>query len=310
MKVMVTGATGYIGGAVARALVLRGDDVVGLVRNGDEAASRLPEGVRVAHGDLADAAGLRAAAMGVDGVVHAASSNDERAGELDRIAVSALLDELAGSGRPLVYTSGVWLHGDTGGEEVTEDAPFNPPLVVSWRPAIEELVREGAGRGVRTVCVRPALVYGDRGGFIPMLLAPIDGAVRPIDGGANHWPVVHVTDLADLYLRALDGAPAGSVYLGSADQPVRFIDAARAVAKATGSRIESWPREQAEQTWSVMVEAFLLDQAASGQRARRELGWDPSRPTLLEELAASPSADSPGDDADAAEQRNAARPAS
>ncbi len=286
MKVLVTGATGYIGGAVAGALRDRGHEVLGLVR-GDDQEERLQDGVEPVAGDIADLDSLRAAARDSDGVVHAASSNDERAGELDRIAVSALLDELAGSNRPLVYTSGLWLHGDTGGREATEDSPLDPPMVVSWRPEIEDLVRSGAERGVRSTRIRPALVYGDGGGYIPMLLAPNDGSVRPIGGGENRWAVVHRADLADLYTRAIEHAPAGSVYLGAHGPPVRVADAAQAVAEVTKSSVVPWPREQAEQAWGVMVEAFLLDQAASGKRARHELGWNPSAPSLLADLRGS-----------------------
>lgn len=108
--------------------------------------------------------------------------------------------------------------------------------------------------------------------------------VRPIEGGKTHWAVVHRADLASLYVRALEAAPPGSIYLGSPEQSVPVINAARAVAQATGSRIEPGPREQAEQTWSVMVDAFLLDQAASGERARRELDWNPTAPTLVDDL--------------------------
>lgn len=285
MKVLVTGSSGYIGGAVAAALRAGGHEVIALVRDGG-AASAEQVGVDTVVGDLADEASLRAAAEDVDGVVHAASSNDERSGELDQIAVTALLDTLAGSDRPFVYTSGMWLHGTTGDQVATEDSPLDPPLVVSWRPAIEDLVRDAAERGVRTVRIRPGLVHGDGGGYIPMLLAPSEGAVRPIDGGANRWAVVHRTDLADLYLRALERGPAGSLYLGVSAESVSVAAAAAAVAAATGTEVRTWPRSEAEETWSVMTEAFLLDQVATNQRARRELGWDPSQPSLLEDLRA------------------------
>jgi nucleoside-diphosphate-sugar epimerase len=208
-----------------------------------------------------------------------------RAGELDRTVLSGLFSAFEGSYRPVVYTSGLWLHGDTGARPATEDSPFAPPLVVSWRPELDKLVGAAADRGVRTVRIRPALVYGHRRGYPATLLAPSDGVVRYLGDGQNRWATVHADDLGDLYVRALESAPAGSVYLGgAADRSVPVREVALAQASRVGARAESWDPAAAEQVWGPMVEAFLLDQVASGALAERELGWQPSRPSILEGL--------------------------
>jgi nucleoside-diphosphate-sugar epimerase len=194
-----------------------------------------------------------------------------------------MLDALAGSDRFFVHTSGTWLLGETGDEPADEHAPLNPPHVVAWRAEVEALVRAAAARGVRTATVRPATVYGHGGGYIPQLFAPQQGAIRHFGDGVNRWSVVHVDDLGDLYRLAAERAPGGSVYNGAAGV-IRVRNAARAAADAAGLRVEPWPREEAEQTWGGAVEAFLLDHVASGERARRELGWNPSRHSLLSEL--------------------------
>ncbi len=270
MRVLVTGVSGTIGSAVARALERHGHEVVGVDR-------------KVA--DLFDPAALAGPARDVDGAVHAASSNDARAGELDRTVLDALFAAFHGTDRPIVYTSGLWLHGDTGTTPATEDSPFAPPLVVSWRPELDKLVGAAADRGVRTVRIRPAIVYGYGRGYPATLLTPNEGVVRYVGDGQNRWATVHADDLGDLYVKALEAAPAGAVYLGgAADRSERVRDFAEAVATRAGARTESWDPTEAEQVWGPMVEAFLLDQVASGERAAQELGWLPTRPSILEEL--------------------------
>ncbi|WP_067708048.1 NAD-dependent epimerase/dehydratase family protein [Nocardia yamanashiensis] len=289
MKVLVTGVSGAIGGAAARALLNRGHRVIGTVTS---AGREVPEQVETLVADLFDPAALTSALADVDAVVHAASSNDERAGELDRIVAETVLDAFAGTGKAFVYTSGIWVHGHSGETALTEESPLAPPLVVSWRPAVEKLIEEtGHARGVRTVRIRPGLVYGAGKGYPAILLAPQqtpDGpVVRHFGDGSNRWPVVHVDDLGELYALAVESAPAGSVYLAALDESVRVADAARAVAERHGAQVADWNPEDAQQYWGVMVEAFMLDQLASAAKARTELGWTPTRPGRAADLTAS-----------------------
>jgi nucleoside-diphosphate-sugar epimerase len=284
MRVLVTGLSGTIGGAVARALVRRGHTVVGTVKAADRP---VPEGVEPLVADLFEAGALAGVAKDVDAAVHTASSNDERAGELDYAVVGTFLEAFARTGKPFVYTSGLWLHGNTGDRPATEESPFAPPMVVSWRPAVEEKL-VGA-KDVHTVRIRPGLVYGGGRGYIPMVLGPQDDGnggkvVRHFGDGSNRWSVVHADDLGDLYALAVESAPAGSAYVATLDESVQVRDASKVVADKAGARVQDWDPADAQQYWSVMVEAFLLDQVATSAKARAELGWAPSRPALLDEL--------------------------
>ncbi|WP_306364893.1 NAD-dependent epimerase/dehydratase family protein [Nocardia sp. CC227C] len=288
MRVLVTGVSGTIGSAVARALTGRGHTVVGTVTGTDRP---VPDDVEPLVADLFDPRALTVALSGVDAAVHTASSNDERSAELDNTVVTAVLAAFEGTGKGFVYTSGLWLHGNTGDTPVTEQSPFDPPMVVAWRPAVEELLeRAAAERGVRTVRIRPGLVYGGGRGYVPMLLSPQDSAegqvVRHFGDGSNRWSVIHADDLGELYALATESAPAGAVYLGTLDESVRVRDAARVVAEKSGAAVRDWDPEEARQYWSVMVDAFLLDQVATSAKAAKELGWTPTQPTLLAELAA------------------------
>ncbi len=230
MQVFLPGATGYIGTAVAARLRAASHEVSGLARS-DAAAARLTAaGIRPVRGDFSNPASVGSAARAADGVISLATTYDPA---IDGPAVDAILDALAGSDKPFVYTSGIWSHGDTGGAVVDETSPPSPAALVAWRQAVEDRVREGARRGIRTTVIRPAIVYG-QGGGIPGGFAESarkEGAARYVGTGENRWPFVHVEDLADLYLLVLERAPAGSLLLG-VNGPARAGDAGMAAAPA------------------------------------------------------------------------------
>ena len=287
MNVFLTGATGFIGSAVAEALEAAGHRVSGLAR-ADAAARRLASaGVEARRGDLHDAAALREVARAAEGVIHAASTGDAGAGRADAAAVEAILQALEGSGKPFVYTSGVWVHGAGGDRVLDEESPIAPADIVAWRPAVERRVLEAAGRGVRAVVIRPAIVYGRGGGLVAWLAsgAAAGGSVRQVGEGENRWPLVHVEDLADLYVRALVRAPAGTLLIAAAGPAARVSEIAeRASRAAGGSGATAWPLDEARDALGPLADALALDEQASGERARRLLGWTPRGPSLWEEL--------------------------
>lgn len=285
MKVFVTGASGYIGSAVGDRLRSAGHGVAGLARSDASASKLRAAGITPARGDFSDPKSVAAAARDADGVISLATTYNP---SIDGPAIDAILDALAGSNKPFVYTSGIWSHGDTGGKVVDETSPPRPAALVAWRQAVEDRVREGARRGIRTVVIRPAIVYG-RGGGIPagfVQSAREEGAARYVGNGENRWPFVHVDDLADLYLLALERAPAGSLLLGVAgpSRTVREVAAAASRGAGAGGRTVAWPLDEARQKLGGYADALVLDQQASGRRAQELLGWQPRRPDILEDI--------------------------
>ncbi len=290
MKILVTGATGLIGGAVAAALAREGVDVLGLARSPESAAAMTERGITAVRGDLLDAGSVESAARDVDGVVHAGSPGDHESERADRAAVGAVLRALDGTGKPLVYTSGLWLHGDTGDEPATEDDPLDPTPLVAWRVPVEWQVLAAADRDVRTVVIRPALVYGHGAGVPAMLVSSAiggaDAVVRFVGDGGNRWAAVHADDLADLYVRALHKAPAGTVLIAAEPEAPRVADVALAASVAAGipGRTRSWPLEEARKQLGPFADALVLDQAANSERAHELLDWRPQAPGLLIDL--------------------------
>lgn len=284
MTVFLTGATGYIGSAVAEALHRGGDAVLGLART-DVSADRLAgRGYAVHCGDLADPDSLAAGARRADAVIHCAASSTNRASR-DRDAVTAMLEALRGTGHPFLYTSGLWVLGETGDRVADETAPLDPADFVAHVPCVEKKVL-GAD-GVRGVVLRPANVYGRGGGLLAQMVreASERGTARYVAPGDQRWPFVHVDDLANLYVRALD-APAGTLLHASAGDAVPARAVAEAASRAAGraGATEPWPPEEAREELGLVADALMLDQQASSKRARKLLGWRPQQLPVLDAL--------------------------
>ncbi|WP_338498634.1 SgcJ/EcaC family oxidoreductase [Streptomyces sp. SJL17-4] len=287
MKVLLTGATGYIGSAVTDHLAAAGHQVVALTRGAEQQPGRGWHAQLV--GDTADPASLAGAVTpDIEAVIHLAPPSGDAA--VDTAVIEALAAPLRGTGRPFVYTSGVWVLGATGGaQEVDEQATVNPIDIVGYRPRIEERVLAEAAEGVRAVVVRPGIVYG-RGGGIPAILvdrARLQGAPEYYGDQGVRWPTVHVDDLAELFVAAVERAQAGTLWHGVGEPAVAVRDLARAAGRAAGvlAAPHAVPVEQAAEVFGpLFAEALALDQSVSGAAARTALGWQPSRPRAVADL--------------------------
>jgi nucleoside-diphosphate-sugar epimerase len=288
MEVFLTGATGYIGSAVADALQKAGHKVSGLARTPEKAKLLEERGVRASLGDLLQPETVTAPARAAGGVIHTANTNDANAAQADTATVRAILQTLEGTGKPFIYTSGVWVLGSTGEKEADERTPLNPTPLVAHRAAIEQEVLGSKSRGVRTIVIRPALVYG-RGGSIPNMIAQSAremGAARYVGDGRNRWPFVDVDDLAQLYVLALEKAPPGSLYNAARGPSYRVHEVAEAASIGAGAKgkTQSTPLDEARKTMGAFADALVLDQQVSGEKAQKELGWSPRAASVLDDL--------------------------
>lgn len=286
MRVLVTGATGYIGSVVAERLAEAGHAVVGLARSDDAARILRDRGLESARGDLESPDSLVEPSRDADAVVHVAATGGDEWAEADEGSVRVILSALEGTNKPFVYTSGIWVLGDTGDAQADEEYSGQPLEMVRWRLGVEEQVLDAAERDVRATVVRPGIVYGRGGGMLAMLVAEAGGgAVRVVGDGRQLWPVVHVEDLADLYLRLLDADPGG-VYHGVAGPSYTLRDLALGAVLATGGRAEvvEWPVPEARREIGPFADAQALSQRVSAARAREDLGWEPRGATPFEEL--------------------------
>ena len=288
MQVFITGGSGYIGRSTIQALIRHSIEVTALARSEHSARTVSGLGATPVAGTLTDTDVLRKAARQVDGVIHLGVDYTEGTADVDRAAAEAL-QQGAGT-RPYVHTGGVWVYGDTDGV-VDEDAPLSPPHTTAWRLDNEKRVLARAATGQHPVVVMPGLVYGRSGGLVQSYFVEpgrAAGAVPCIGDGTNHWALVHVDDLAELYVLALN-APAGGIYAGVSGQNLPVVTITQALSHAAGcpGRIDSLTLEEAIQRMGPIAEAFALDQQLTGARARRELGWTPTHLDALTELAQS-----------------------
>lgn len=296
MELFLTGGTGYIGQAVARKAISLGHRVTALVRDdrspGASALARL--GANLHCGDLREPRSFAATAGAADGVVHAASTNDASAAAADEAAVEAILLHLR-QGAAFVYTSGTWVYGNANGEPLTEASALNPTPLVAWRPAVEQHVLAlAARRSIAAVVLRPAMVHGYGGGVFGMLagMARQTGSVRVVGAGRNHWPAVHVDDLAGAYLSAVERLAGGDPQVMGlrlnvvAQEGVAVAEIGEAIRAAVGAdRVEWWPLDDARQSLGPFADALALDQTVSGQHARQALAWEPHGPGVIADLA-------------------------
>jgi nucleoside-diphosphate-sugar epimerase len=293
MKVFVTGASGYIGGSVAAALLEAGHSVRGLVRSAERAAQARALGVEPVLGSLGDAAVLAQAAREADAVINAASSDD-------RGAVEAMLPALSGSGKCFIHTSGSSIVGDMSagkrGDKVYEDdTPLQPLPGKAARVAIDRLVLAAANDGVRAVVICPTMIYGRGRGVhadsvqVPRLiaLARKHGVPRHVGPGENIWSNVHIDDVVSLYLLALEKAPPGAFYYAeNGENAYRQIAEAIGRMLGLGSRTAPMPIDEAvaELGESGAQFSFGSNSRVRAVRARRELGWSPRGRGLIEEI--------------------------
>ncbi|CAL9661054.1 NAD-dependent epimerase/dehydratase family protein [Streptomyces sp. enrichment culture] len=287
MRALLTGGTGYIGASVLDRLVSRGHQVTAVVRSAEKADLVRGRGAEPAITDLADGDTLQRLAAASDGVIHLAAPGDESSATVDEIAVTSFLRALRDTDRPFVHTTGIWVHGS--GSAITESSAMHAPRLTAWRVPLAKLVREA--QGVRTSVIAPAVVYGKGGGLMNLVAAGPrtagdDPALTMVGPGDQHWSTVHVDDLAELYVLALEKAPAGSYFLGAGGEnpTVREITEAVSRSLGLGGRVEPEPVVQTLDRLGLLGEALLLDQQASGDTARRILGWSPQAPSVLNDI--------------------------
>ncbi|MFI9009023.1 SDR family oxidoreductase [Actinosynnema sp. NPDC053489] len=291
MRVFVTGASGWIGSAVTDELLAHDHEVIGLARSDGAAAALEAKGAVAHRGDLGDPDSLAKGAATADGVVHLAFNHDfsdyAGAGRLERAAVERMLEAVEGSGRPFLLASG--MASGAAGRPLTEDDPSPHHGADSPRGGSENLALGYADRGVRPVALRFPIVHGagDRG-FVSALVdvAARHGVAGYLGEGANRWSAVHRSDVARLVRLALERAPAGSRVHLAAEEGVPTRAIAAALAEHLGLPTASIDPADAERHFGWIGAFFGMDLPASSTHTRELLGWTPTGPTLLDDIAA------------------------
>ncbi len=303
MRVLVTGASGWIGTAVVPELLTAGHQVSGLVRSDTAAQALQALGAEAVRGSLDDLDVLARAAAGADGVVHLAFRHDlaftgdfPAAVAADLAAIDTVADALDGTGKAFVIASGVLglAPGRIATERDGQDAPSGSDPSGSedgpTRLTNAQRVVALASRGIRSSVLRlPPTVHGDGdAGFVPTLIgiARDKGAAGYVDDGTNRWPAVHRSDAARLFRLAVETAPAGATLHAIQDEGVPTRTIAEIFGRHLNLPVVAVPAAEAFGHFGWIGGFFGLDSPASSTLTRQLTGWEPTGPGLLEDLEA------------------------
>jgi nucleoside-diphosphate-sugar epimerase len=286
MKVALTGATGFIGSHILTELLEHNHEVTALVRDHDQADSIAARGATPIVVDLYGRPTVVDLLRGADGAIHAASPGDETSANLDSAVADAGIEAFAGTGKPYIQISGMWIYGDN--TSISEVSPVNPPPLVAWKEPIERRVLDAAE--MRGVVIVSSVAYGDGGGGIPGLLLASprdgDGNLLMLGTGQQHWSTVHVADLANFFRRVLeDDSARGRYVIGNGLNPtVAELTVAAAVAAGAPGAVPGSDDEARARLGDYFAEVLLLDQGTFAAKARDQLGWYPTHPGLVDEF--------------------------
>ena len=289
MKIFLTGASGYIGGSLGFALLSKGHEVRALTRSKKSAHEMEALGMVPVLGDLDNLELLKSEAFRADAVINTANAD-----HLD--AVLALLDGLTGTHQKIIHTSGSSIVGDDArGNQLspaifTEDTPLIVDARKQARRNIDLKVLEAASTGIQSCVIIPSLIYGYGLGLqknsiqVPFLVrnAIENNSVQIVGQGLNAWSNIHIEDLVNLYLLALENAPAGSFYFAENGEAT-FLEIAQSIStRLSISTIEHLPAATAADRWGMARALFSLgsNSRVRAVRARSELNWKPKHTSV------------------------------
>jgi nucleoside-diphosphate-sugar epimerase len=289
MRVFVTGASGFVGSAIVKDLLANGHQVLGLVRSEKAAEQLIAGGAEVLLGDVNDPEAIRKGAISCDAVIHTAFNHDfskfKANCEADRKVIETFGDALAGSGKPLVVTSGVGLLNY--GRLITED-DATPGSDVIPRAASEEAAKAVAAKGVNAYIVRlPPSVHGQGDhGFVHMVIG-MDrekGESAYVGEGYNQWPAVHRSDAASLYRLIVEKQPEQKVLHAVAETGIPFKEIAETISKGLNLPLVSKTGDDIAAHFGWFAHFAAIGCPSSSDKTRQALGWEPHGPGLLADI--------------------------
>jgi nucleoside-diphosphate-sugar epimerase len=297
MKVFVTGATGFVGQAVVRALRQREHAVVGLVRDAHKGQALEQLGATFVVGDMLKPASYEGVVPTVDAVIHTAQYSIQgrftrkkfaQIEQADVLMSRTLSRACLAHNKKILYTSGVFNYGDHGDEWITEQTPLHPSLLgQAHTKVVEELLPLARDQHLRVIILSPGFVYGPGGLFKQSFYDTLQkGQLRIFGKGHNYWSIIHFDDLAAAYALAVESEAYGETYNIVDDQPLRLSDLVNTFTDAIGKK-----RVGSMAPWLLkliiggpLVDSLVTSFRISNEKAKRELGWQPRYSTFKEGL--------------------------
>lgn len=290
MRVFVTGATGYIGHAVAKAFRAKGHCVYGLVRTDEDAHELSANEMNPVVGSLEMPESYRPILGEVEAVVHCAFDYKSGNGvQLDESTIGTVLEVFSKAALPrcFVYTSGIWVYGSRPQQLVDESTPLSPIDFVSWRPSHEEKVLQANSPLIRTLVIRPGCVYGGTQGLMNFLFNSLEnGSVSVVGEGNNYWSLIHVEDLAQAYVLAVEKEVGGVAFNVVDDSPATLHEIGKAIARSAKieGKVSSMTLDEGKKQYGPLAEGLTSDLMISNSRLKRLLGWQCHHASFISEV--------------------------
>jgi nucleoside-diphosphate-sugar epimerase len=288
-NIFLTGITGYIGGTIAVKLKERNYNIIGLVRKAEDVKAINELEFECVQGSLHDFAILKNAIEKCEAVIHTADSDSMEVAD-------NFIEILKNSGKTFIYTSGSniianWEHPETAEFVYTEDFPLETKTPNGHRIEINNKILRAAIQNIRTIVIVPSMVYGDglllkkESAQLPLLIktAKAKNAGVFVGNEQRGWSNMHVEDLVELYISALENAKAGS-YLFSENGFSSFYNLAKTIHHSLGFKGAPLllKNDEAIEIWGKMMATVALgsDCRMSADKARTILNWKPTQPDI------------------------------
>ena len=289
MNVFVLGGTGSIGAPVVKTLIQRGHTVTALARSQASSASLSEMGARSVDGSLLKPDAWLDELEHIDAVIHAAAVWSDNMADIDNRVVNAMLRALQQhkDQKTLVYTGGCWFYGATGNAVADESAPY--VSFSDFEVGLQTMQSVLTTQNVCGMVIHPAMVYERGGGVFEHFYNDASnlGYVRVIGNADVRWPLVHRDDLALVYALMVERGKAGDIYNAATQSGVRVDDIARAIAQSEG--VDAQTRiidvDAAIEEFGFVAEGYAIDQQMSGDKARVNLGWQPTHDNVFDVIS-------------------------
>lgn len=289
MRIFITGASGYIGNAVATAFRQAGHSVSGLVRDETKAAILRSQEIIPMIGDLNQPKTYLEAIRNHEVIVHCALDSEGKSAS-EALFLNAVLEETKNinhSSKAFLYTSGVWVVGNTGEQVADESYRCQPIDRVIWRLEHEKRLLREASQYLRLCILRPGCVFGGYGGLTALWFETASsGQIEYVGDGTNHWAMVHIQDLAKAYVLVAE-KELNHIVLNIVDDTRKTVKKmVEACANAAGipGKLCSLSKNEGQKKFGSLTEGLLIDQQISNERCRRLLGWYPSYPGFVRDI--------------------------
>ncbi|CAN5279352.1 SDR family oxidoreductase [soil metagenome] len=288
MRVFVTGASGGIGSVVVEELVAHGHEVLGLARSAASARKVEAAGGTAVLGGLGDLEILTSSARATDASIHLAFSNDfsdlERSISEEGLAMDAIGAALVDTGKAFSIVSGTTF---SPGRLATERDPMATTGPVGGRGINAQRILDLSSQDVRTSAVRLPRSVHERYvayGFAGILIAAAQqsGVSAYVGDGGQRWPAVHRRDAASLFRLMIEKGEPGTAVNAVGDEGDTMLSLATIIGEQLGVPVQQVPAE----TFGPLGTIFAMDQPATSAWTRDTFGWEPTHPSLVDDLRA------------------------